>query len=690
MREDRDIELRIGVDVGGTFTDGVLLDVSNQRLAVSKVPSTASIDSTLKAMDEVMGLNETGNAGLQFMAHSSTVATNAVIERRGAKVALLTTRGFRDVLELGRLARPPGLLYDLFLDMPPSLVGRDFRFEVDERINYKGEVVRPLDSDHVEQIASVLRGRPVEAVAVSYLFSYLNPRHEIETGEILKRELPELDIVLSSEVLPEFREYERTSTTIIHAYVKPIVRLYLATLADRLPFERGVAGRIYVMQSNGGLSSVHVAERRPATLLLSGPSGGVVASRYVAAQLGLRDLITMDMGGTSFDVSLVKDGEIATTEERKIIGHPVRVPMIDIHTIGAGGGSLAWVDEADGLHVGPQSAGSDPGPACYGRGGQDATVTDANLVLGLLDPDTLLGGSMPIWPGLAFDACRKLGKRLGVDDVALAAGVRQVVNVAMAGAIRGMTVKRGHDPREFALVAYGGAGPLHAADLMIELGIPWLLVPPYPGCFSALGSVMTDVRHDYVRSFLTELDLLDLRRLRSAFEDMAQEARQDLLSAGIPVEHWFLQRSVELRYKGQTFGLEIPVKQGSLSDSLLKDAVGDFHKDHERIYSFSVTEAPVELINARLHAFGTISTPSIAAKYSDEVPRTPTRRSRRIHLRDSPPLQAQVLDRRELSAGEHVPGPAIIEQVDTTTFIPPGLIASVHPMGVLVVGSDVW
>ncbi|HLA80904.1 MAG TPA: hydantoinase/oxoprolinase family protein, partial [Thermoleophilia bacterium] len=398
--------MRIGVDVGGTFTDVVLSDESRNLFLVHKLPSTPSADSTIQGLQQVLdlaGLN--ASQLMSFVAHGSTIATNAVIERRGAEVALLTTRGFRDVLEIRRLGRPAGYLYDLFLGFPPPLVRRALRFEVTERVGYTGSILTPLDKTEVRRIASELKRRGITSVATCYLFSFVNPEHERQTRAILAEELPGVNITLSSDVLPEFREYERTSTTVLHAYLKPLISGYLRTLAERVRSEAGLACPLFILQSNGGLSSPGVIADRPATALLSGPSGGVVASSHLADQIGINDLITVDMGGTSFDVSILREGRVQVSEERGILEHPLRVPMVDIHTIGAGGGSIAWLDEADGLHVGPHSAGSDPGPACYGHGGTEPTVTDANVLLGLLAPESFLGGKMRIHPELAFAAC---------------------------------------------------------------------------------------------------------------------------------------------------------------------------------------------------------------------------------------------------------------------------------------------
>jgi N-methylhydantoinase A len=681
----------IGVDVGGTFTDVVYVDEATGRLVVHKLPSTPTADSTVAGIRRVLELGGGEPAGVSFVGHGSTIATNAVIERRGARVALVTTRGFRDVLEMGRLSRPPGHLYDLFFTtLSAPLVRRAHRFEVTERVDHTGRVVTPLAEDEVRAVARQLRDEGITSVAVCYLFAFVHPAHEQRTRAILAEELGPLDITLSSDVLPEFREYERTATTVLHAYVKPLISGYLGTLAQRLSAEAGLRAPLFLMQSNGGLSSPAVTIERPATLLLSGPSGGVVASCHLAEQLGFPDMITVDMGGTSFDVALVRNGRPEITDERRVLHQPVRVAMVDIHSIGAGGGSIAWLDEAGGLHVGPHSAGSSPGPACYGQGGTEVTVTDANLLLGYLDPASFLGGAMRIEPELAAKACHRLAEQLDLDVLRLAAGIRRLINVAMAGAIRAMTVKKGRDPRELPLLAFGGAGPLHAADLMLELDIPWVVVPEYPGCFSAQGIILTDVRHDYVQSLVVDARAVDPAAVGRALDAMAARGQADLAADEVPPANRRLERSLDLRYRGQAYGLSTPLPDGPVDQRAMAAAIDEFQRRHERLYGFNDPEAAVELVNAKLLAIGRLPQRPDQRRPAAPPPPAPAARVRRVHFPPAGEVETRVYARADLVPGHRVAGPAIVEQLDTTTVVPPGLWATVHPTGALILGREPW
>jgi N-methylhydantoinase A len=675
----------IGVDVGGTFTDVVQLDEVTGALRVHKLLSTATADSTIQGVREILASGPETATALGFVGHGSTIATNAVIERRGARVALLTTRGFRDVLQLGRLSRPPGHLYDLFLDLPEPLVRRALRFEITERVDYAGRILTPLDPREVRAIVPVLRREGVTSVAVCFLFAFLNPDHERRTGAILAEALPGVEVTLSSEVLPEFREYERTSTTVLHAYVKPLISGYLGTLEARLHREAGARAPLLLMQSNGGLSSPSVTVDRPATLLMSGPSGGVVASGALAERLGLADVITVDMGGTSFDVALVRDGRPEVTEERRVLEQPLRVPMVDVHSIGAGGGSIAWLDVAGGLHVGPRSAGSHPGPACYGRGGTHATVTDANVVLGYLDAGSLLGGTMPIAPALAAQACRRIADQMGIAPLEVASGIRRLVNVAMAGAIRAMTVKKGRDPRDFALLSYGGAGPLHAAELMLELEIPRVLIPEYPGCFSAQGIVMTDVRHDYVQSLVADFREIHLDRLTRAFERLAADGQRDLERDGVPPGRRVLERRVDLRYRGQAYAIGIPIADLPVTPAAVEDGIDRFHKRHEEVYGFGDPAARVEVVNARVLAIGRMPRTAPVGSARPAAEGDPAGRRRRAHFPGLGDRDTPVYARAGLQPDQRLEGPVIIEQFDATTLVPPGLRVTVHPTRTLVI-----
>jgi N-methylhydantoinase A len=679
--------MRIGVDVGGTFTDAVVVGEDGAGPRILKVPSTGSTASTISALAEIA---EGGKRGTPFdyVAHGSTVATNTIIERTGPRLALLTTEGFVDVLELKRLGRPGPLLYDLFLTSPPPLIPRELRIGIRERVDSAGSVREPLDERSVIDAVERLRHSGVTSVAVCFLFSFLEPAHERRTREILEDRLPGAVVTLSSDVLPEFREYERTATTVLHAYLKPVIASYLASLQNQIRDEAGIACPVYALQSNGGLTSPAVAVSRPATMALSGPSGGVVAASDLGSRLGIPDLITVDMGGTSFDVALVRGGAPVKTQERRILDQPVRFPMVDIHTIGAGGGSVAWVDEAGGLRVGPRSAGSRPGPVCYGQGGTEPTVTDANVVLGMLSTLRPMGGAIRLRGELARRACGELGDRLGLSDVATAAGIRRIVNTAMAGAIRAMTVKRGHDPRDFTLLAYGGAGPLHACDLLEELDIPWLVVPEVPGCFSALGAITADVSHDYVRSVMAATDAIDDDELEVAFDALTEAADRDMSVDGIPRDRRKAIRRLEMRYTGQNFSLIVDLPARPDASSLLVEAVGRFHEAHEAAYGFSTPDGDVQIVNVRLEASGILKkTPIRGFDYSDI---DALEEEREVHFTGHGAVNTPVRLRSAFSAGDTTEGPLVIEQADTTIVVPPGRVLTVVDSGILVIGARAW
>lgn len=677
--------MRIGVDVGGTFTDAVAIG-DDGRPIIAKVLSTRSTASTLEAV----GVCREAGRGepVRALAHGSTVATNTIIERTGPRVALLTTEGFTDVLELKRLGRPAELLYDLFLDTPEPLVPRALRFGVPGRIDSAGAERHPLDESRVLEVARQLAERQIQSVAICYLFSFLDASHERRTAEILAAEVPNLAITLSCDVLPEFREYERTATTVLHAYLKPVVGAYLSVLRRELAGAH-LDSRVFVLQSNGGLTSPDVAIGRPATMALSGPSGGVVASSELGRRIGIDDLITVDMGGTSFDVSIVRGGNPITTQERRILDQPVRFPMVDIHTIGAGGGSVAWLDDANGLKVGPRSAGSDPGPACYDRGGTEVTVTDANVVLGMLSPDDASGGKLQPRPDLAERACAGLGGRLGLSPVDVALGIRRIVNTAMAGAIRAVTVKRGFDPRDFSLMAYGGAGPLHAADLLAELDIPWLVVPEVPGCFSAQGAVIADVRHDYVRSLMVGAAGRDVAALRTSFDDLQDEASRDLSRDGIEVRRRAFVHRLEMRYEGQNFTLVVDLPVDAAGHPVLDGAVDGFHRAHEATYGFNDPDGRVEVVNVRLEAVGGLAV-SPPVGFDQPVAVDATSVTRTVYFAAEAPVATPVVPRGVLAPGSTHAGPLIVEQADTTVVVPPGYVATVEASGVLIIGSGPW
>ncbi|WP_055575473.1 hydantoinase/oxoprolinase family protein, partial [Streptomyces albus] len=558
--------LRIGVDTGGTFTDVVAFDEETGALHVRKVSSTpddpglAIVEGLERILEQIGGRTP---ADVGYFAHGTTVGTNALLTRRGARTGVVTTRGFRDLLELGRGRRPR--LYDLQADKPAPFAPRDLRLEVTERVRHDGSIETPLDEDEARAAARTLREAGVEAVAVCLLYSFLRPEHEQRIGEILAEELPGAHISLSSRVLPEFREYERLSTVVTNAYVGPVVAEYLAKLRQRLA-ERGLRAVPHVTQSNGGIIPFEAAEELPVRMVLSGPSTGVVGAAAICAAAGHPDIITFDMGGTSSDVSLVQGGVPKVTTGMELDGRPVRTPMLDIHTVGAGGGSLARVDAGGHLKVGPASAGADPGPACYGKG-SEATVTDADVVLHTLNPAYLLDGRMPVDEQASRAAVARIAERVGLGVEECAHGILRVVTANMARAIRVISVQRGYDPRDYTLVPFGGAGPLHASQLARELGMRTVLVPPTPGAQSALGLLMTDVRADFSRTRIQRVDgerAATAARLGALWAELEQEADAWFDAERIPEADRASERTAELRYAGQNYEIPVPVPGGPL------------------------------------------------------------------------------------------------------------------------------
>jgi N-methylhydantoinase A len=684
---------RIGMDIGGTFTDVVLADEASGATAVVKVPTTPRdfVGGVIQGLHAAMRAHGVAAADVGWLAHATTVVTNALLEGKGARTALVTTRGCRDVLELRRSARAS--LYDLFQEAPAVLVPRHLRLEVGERIDAQGRVVTPLDLADVDTAIDFIGRHEVDAIAVCLLFSFLNDAHERAVGERLRAAFPDRPVFLSSEVLPEIREFERASTTAVCAYVGPILKSYLARL------EAAVTGlglpAPWVMGSSGGVFSVAEGLRMPAMAVESGPAAGVIAAALIGRQQGLDNVISFDMGGTTAKASLIEHGEVTTTSEYEVggsgnvrrwlhgTGHPIRVPVIDLAEVSAGGGSVAWIDPGGVLRVGPESAGAEPGPVCYGQGGTRPTVTDADLVLGYLNPVALLGGALPVDRGRARAAIeREIAKPLGLGVVEAAAGIVAVVNAGMAGALRIVSVERGHDPREFTLVAFGGAGPVHAARLAEELDIPRVLVPPIPGGFSALGLVATDVRRDYVRTFYAPLAAAAPGEVAAAFAAMEAEARAMLERAGVPAARWELARAADCRYPRQAYELTVPVAAGPIDGATLPRLARDFHERHRATYGHASPDEPVQCVNLRLAAVGRLM-PLDVSRSTPGSGAAAVRPSREAYFTETGVVDCPVVARETLAPGAVRPGPLIVESADTTVVVPPTWRLSVEPGGLI-------
>ncbi len=654
-------DLRLGVDVGGTFTDLVALGSGDVQTA--KVPSTPQ-DQSEGVMNSVRSA-EIEVQSVAAFAHGMTVATNALLERKGAKTAIVTTEGFRDVLEIARQERPD--LYDLTQDRPEPLVPRELRFTVKERMGPNGEL-EPLDEDSLKEVVEGIKNAEVEAVAVCLIFAFMYPDHERGIGEALREELPDIHVSLSSEVLPEFREYERFSTTTADAYLGPKLAAYLKNLDDEV--EGAGMPEPLVMQSSGGVIDLGVATRGAAACVLSGPAGGVVGAAYVAAASGYENLLTFDMGGTSSDVAAILEGEALTTTEAAIAGVPIKLPMVDIHTVSAGGGSLAWVDAGGALRVGPHSAGAEPGPASYDKGGEEPAVTDANLFLGYLQDGTELGGEVTLSRERAEKALEQVGKSAGMDALETALGVMQVANTEMVGALRVISVEKGLDPREFALVAFGGAGPMHACALAEELNMDTVLVPKASGVLSALGLAVSDVRRDYVTPLLSPLSEVKEGQLEEAFGEMEEQATGHLNDPEFT-------RRADLRYAGQSF--ELTIEAGDMDE--LAD---NFHASHERRYGYRMEEEPVDLVNLRLIATVPVEKPKLSEKEPEEDGETGKREANF----DGDWTEVPVLDRAVLGVGSEVEGPAVVEFAESTCVVRPGWSGKIDEVGTLILERE--
>ncbi|MGE5485020.1 MAG: hydantoinase/oxoprolinase family protein [Ignavibacteriales bacterium] len=682
--------LRLAVDIGGTFTDLVSLDEENGMIREEKAHTTPE--------NFALGVLHTiDKSGLQvadatYFVHGTTVVINAVTERKGARTALITTRGFRDVLEIGRANRPD--LYNYYYRKPVPFVPRKYRFEVSERVNRNGDVLKPLDEAEVRNVAAQCRKEGIEAVAVCFLHSYANPEHERKCGRILAGELPGVEISLSSNLIKEWREYERTSTTVLNAYVKPAAQKYLDTLQTALA-DKGLAVDPYAMQSNGGTASFARAKETPITLIESGPVGGVIGATAVAELLGEANIISLDIGGTTAKTSLVSKGEIKTTTDYhlektpRFAGYPVKVPVVDIIEIGAGGGSIAWIDEVGVLKVGPQSAGSVPGPACYGLGGTQPTLTDANLVAGRIDPKTFLGGQFEISLDKAREALAPIARHFGITVEEAALGIIRTANNNMINALKLVSVRRGHDPRDFAMVAMGGNGPVHGAFLASELKIPRVIVPRMPATFSAWGMLMTDLRQDFVQTRIMPVHGCDVGLAAEIYRQMEEDALRVYRMQGIPSERVVFARSADLRYIGQEHTVRTPVSGGRIDEVAVAATRKAFDERHELAYTFCLPDAAVEFVNFVVTAFGTVKKARMEKTGFKGSPADARKGSRLIDFDEQGRLVSAVYDRHRMGVGSRVNGPAVIEEATSVTVVYPGQSLRVDDYGNLIIETGV-
>jgi N-methylhydantoinase A len=684
-------EYLVGIDCGGTFTDLVAVEAGSGRLFVTKLPSTPTDPSqaVIAALDELFsaGVNP---SEVRFVAHGTTVATNAILEGKGVPAGLLISLGFRAIYEARGWIRPDTLrdLIDPFFQKPPMLVPQELTCEIRERVDSTGAVLTALDEAGVRAAARRLRERGVSSIAVCYLFSFLNPAHEERTAAIIAEEAPEIRVSLSSRVLPAIREYPRLSTTVVDAYIGPVIERYLVELAGRLKRRGVTTPQVYLMQSNGGLMRMNIGARYPTQTLLSGPSGGVVGGIEVAGNAGVSDVVTFDMGGTSTDIGVMAGGRAEQSSEGRLAGQDIGIPMLKIRTLGAGGGTIARVGP-DGLpKVGPQSAGAVPGPACYGRGGTEPTVTDANLLLGALGSRSLLGGRMVLDVAAAHDAIERLGAQLKLDPLDTAAGIIRVVNNNMAINLRLALYDQGQDPRRFAIVAFGGAGPIHATFLARELHIPRVLIPARPGLLSAAGLLGASVRHIYIRSAVGMLASFPLGRMKEVFEALVAHAMDDAREEGVPQTALSLRREIDLRYHHQGYQLAVACPDRELTEADRDALRQSFDSIHQRVYGQSAPQEPVEIVTFRLIA--EMTRPPVEVAPLPRADGSPVESAlcgeRELFSPEAArSLTARIYERAKLLHGHELTGPAIVEQFDATSVIWPGQRARVDGFGTLIV-----
>jgi N-methylhydantoinase A len=661
-----------------------MFDEQEGSIAVWKVSSTPEDPSLgiTQGVDEGMGEVVRGREGARwgeatnYFGHGTTVATNALIQHRGARVGLITTAGFRDLLEIGRQKRPS--LYDMFADKPQTLVPRHLRYEVTERLHHDGRVETPLDLEGVRKAARALREDGISAVAICFLYSFINPVHERQAREIVSDEIPGAFICASHEIAPEFREFERLSTTVVNAYLGPTMYNYISRLAPRLR-ELGMEATPHITQSNGGVVGFDAAAQTPVRSLLSGPSTGVVAAEALGKAAGFSDIITFDMGGTSSDVALMKNGAAGLATEATVHGYPIKAPMMDIHTVGAGGGSIATIDSGGLLKVGPQSAGADPGPVCYGKGATEPTVTDANIVLQILNPTHLLNGRMKVRRDLAEAAIGRLAEQLGLGVMETAQGILSVVTANMARAIRVISVQRGHDPRNYALMAFGGAGPLHAARLAKELDIRRVIIPRNPGILCAMGLLLTDLRADFAATRLIDLAEGAGPAMEDALQPIEGQAARWFEQENIPPDRRRLSRTVDMRYEGQNYELSIAIPDGPIGSKTLGQLAQSFADAHERLYGFVAEGERVCCVTFRVEALGLVKKAELFARpLTDADVSGAVAGHRDVWFPEAgDSVRTPVYSRTELLPGMALSGPAIVEQMDTTTLVPPGATLTV-------------
>jgi N-methylhydantoinase A len=680
------LSYRIAIDIGGTFTDYVAMDEQTGELVVTKASSTPS-----NFADGVVNAIENGGLSLEeasYVVHGSTIVINALTERKGAKTALVTTKGFRDALEIGRANRPD--LYNYYYTKPKPFVPRRYRFEVEERLNKDGEVIIPLDETQVMEVAQKCKQEKIEAVAVCLIHSYANSAHEERIKQILEEQVPGLEVSISSEVIKEWREYERTNTTVFNAYVKPVTSRYLDTLKGRMK-SKGLKTEPYAMQSNGGTATFEMAKINPINIIESGPVGGVIGANEIGKMMGEKNIITYDIGGTTAKTSLIHNNEVRITTDYRLeqtpiyAGYPVKAPIVDIIEIGAGGGSIAWVDSVGSLKVGPKSAGADPGPACYDKGGTEPTLTDANMIAGRIDPERFLGGKFKVNIKKSYEAIRKISDYYKITPEEAARGIIRIANNNMMNSLKLVSVRRGYDPREFIMVAMGGNGAVHSTALGRELKVKKIVIPRYPAVFSAWGMLMTDSRQDFIQTKITKICDQNMDTANGIYDDMIQKAYDLYMSYGFKKEDIFVVKSADIRYIGQEHTVRTAVPAGNLKGEHISTIRENFETLHEQYYAFRLSKAAIEFVNFNVTAFGKVKKSEIKPYKILGKPEDAIRCKNVVDYDEDGKLDVPVYMREKLGNGSRINGPAIIEEGTSVTVLYPDQELYVDEFGNLII-----
>ena len=674
----------IGVDIGGTFTDVVLAEAASHRLYTAKTLTTPDrpAQGVVAAMREALAQANSTPGDVQRVVHATTLATNLILERKGSSVAYVTTEGFGDLFVIGKERVVGADRYNVLLEKAPPLVSRRLTLEVSERIDRLGKVKLPLDQQSAALGLSQLAREDPQAVAICFLHSYANPAHERAMAELVRKHLPRAYVALSSEIWPEFREYERASTTVMSAYVGPTISSYVEALETELR-KMGLKGSFEIMQSSGGVMSAAAVARKPIYSVESGPAAGVIAAAHLGKLCNQPNIISFDMGGTTAKAGLIRHGKPGITHDFRVGSHlssglraggyPIKIPVIDLAEVGAGGGSIAWIDAGGALQVGPSSAGAAPGPACYGFGGEQPTVTDANLLLGYLDPGYFLGGRMRIYPERSLAAIEPIARRVGLDPIEAAKGIYQIANTHMGSAVRVVTIQRGVDPREFAVMAFGGAGPVHAVKVAEQFEIPNVIVPRSPGLASALGLLFSDMAEDYVATLLMDGREADVARIGQLFAELEHSGRAALRTQGVAEANIVIQRLIDVRFKHQSHELSVPIPDGPISEATIRAAEEGFRRLYNELYGVQPND-PCQLVNFHAHAVGIVPKPELnRAAAGDANPRRALKGARKAYFMEAGGFaDTSVYDRARLYPGDRLSGPAIVEEPDSTTICPPG------------------